>query len=74
MYEIKAPTGRDFLEATQATDEDFSRVCFLIQKCAFRDGVKAFDSLSEVMDQDYATLRALEMEVVSKMEPPVPDP
>ncbi|MAJ47481.1 MAG: hypothetical protein CMJ57_09175 [Planctomycetaceae bacterium] len=74
MPTIRTPTGRDFLDAMRETEDDFSRACFLIFRCAYAGEERAFASVSEVLEQPYGVLRALEEELVSKMEPPVPDP
>ena len=73
-YKVRTPTGRDFLDASNETDEDFARACFLIQRCTFRGEDRAFSSLSEVLEQPYHVLRGLEEQIVREMEPPIPDP
>lgn len=74
MLKIEPPTGRDFMDSLKESEDDFGRVCFLVYRCAIRDGAKAFQSVSEVLDLPYATLRQLEEQLVKAMENPVPDP
>ena len=74
LLKINPPTGRDFMDSLKESDDDFGRVCFLVYRCATRDGEKAFQSVSEVLDIPYASLRKLEEQLVKAMENPVPDP
>ena len=46
MPTIRTPTGRDFLDAMRETEDDFSRACFLIFRCAYAGEERAFASVS----------------------------